>query len=105
MLVDKIKKLSLTIAYVAIWLAVIGLFYKALLYDHLPMTPGDPYGLADMIDVFFGLSILMISSLSFLLAFATALFQKDHNYTLTIKATALSLAALVLYYFLYPFML
>ncbi len=50
-------------------LSVTGLVYRATLYWKIPVAPGDPYGLADIIELLFYFGILASSGVTMVFAF------------------------------------
>ncbi len=94
-----LEKISNITAGLLIVLALTGLVFRATLYWRLPVAPGEPVGIADVLELFGYLLILALSALSIILALVVALRRR---YATAIRVSMIAVLTPLAFYLLHP---
>lgn len=98
-----VHRLAQVTAGICILLAVVGLLYRATLYWKMPLLPGDPYGISDVIEVFWFMALLVLAGLTLMFSAAIAFVPQLRNARLAFVLFLAAILAPVGYYFIHPF--
>ncbi|MEJ2360696.1 MAG: hypothetical protein P8Z75_04605 [Gammaproteobacteria bacterium] len=92
------NRLVMWTAIVAVGLAIFGWVFRATFYWMIPVSPGEPAGLADMLDlaIFFG--VLLLASLAMVGGVLLLMVPAWRNLRLAISVLVTSLVTPPLYY-------
>ena len=82
-------------------LVLFGLIFRATLYWTLPISPGEPFGLADILELFIYFTILGMAGLLILFALLMLTVPAWRNIRLAIIALIVSLIMPPLYFMLH----
>jgi hypothetical protein len=79
------------------------LAFRMLIYARLPIGPGDPYGIADMLEWFFGMTLVLLAGLCFALGAFLVLRRSLGSLRFGLLLLVVGGAAPVLYGWLHPY--
>ncbi|MDO6528172.1 hypothetical protein Q4519_21110 [Motilimonas sp. 1_MG-2023] len=79
---DKLLAFSVALIH---FFAFSGLIYRAQIYEHIPVSSGDPYGLGDIIDLLFVFIVVVIWCCAFISAVAVTLLNFKTNWLASLK--------------------
>ncbi len=81
---------------------ILGLFFRAFYYWKLPVTPGDPYGIADINELEIYIFLVAASIFSGVLGISLILIKRFKQKALGIALLIISLIAVPIYNFIHP---
>jgi hypothetical protein len=93
------KLLAFSIALVHLF-AFSGLIYRSQIYTYIPVSPGDAYGLGDIIDLLFALIVVGIWCSAFISAIALSSLNFKSNWLASLKALSYATVGLVGYFYI-----
>jgi len=85
----------------AVLLPIFALLYRSTLYWKIPVAPGDPYGLGDIIDAGFGLLVVAGSGLALIGAVVTLVVPRYRSARNAVILAAVGVVATVGYFWLH----
>ena len=100
---QKIHRLAQIIASAGIVLAVLGLLYRATVYWKIPMLPSDPYGLGDIIDLFWFIALLVLAGITLMFSAVIAFVPQLRNSRLAFVLFLAAVLSPTAYYLIHPF--
>lgn len=77
-----------------------GIVYKSQIYGQIPVTEGEPYGLGDIIDLFFAFSVASLWLLSIISALLLSIMYLKENWLFSIKTSVYSTVGLMGYFYM-----
>ena len=100
---QKVHRLAQIIASVGIILAVLGLLYRATVYWKIPVSPGDPYGLGDVIELFWFVALLVLAGITLMFSAVIAFVPQLRNARLAFMLFLAAVLSPTAYYLIHPF--
>ena len=100
---QKVHRLAQVIASVGIVLAVLGLLYRATVYWKIPVSPGDPYGLGDVIELFWFVALLVLAGITLMFSAVIAFVPQLRNARLAFMLFLAAVLSPTAYYLIHPF--
>lgn len=85
----------------AVSLAILGVVYRATYYWKIPVAPGEPYGVGDVIDFFFAVLVLMAAGTCLALGFVLLVFPRLQGRRQAVRAILVGVGSVVGYYVLH----
>lgn len=99
----KVQRLAKIIASVGIILAVLGLLFRATIYWKIPISPSDPYGLSDVIELFWFVALLVLTGITIMFSAVIAFVQQLKNARLALMLLLAAILSPTAYYLIHPF--
>lgn len=96
-----IQRLAMATAIIAVSLAVFGLIFRATFYWMIPVSPGQPTGLADLIELLIFYGVLAAAFVAMLLAVLLLMVPAWRNLRLAISVLVTSLVTPPMFYVLH----
>lgn len=96
--------IALAVSRLALGLAVLGLAFRSLIWGSWLPEPGDPYGLADVLELLIFYALVALCAVCVVLGMIVALRTKARPASLGGRLLAIGLLTPVVYYFLHPLM-
>lgn len=96
-----IQRLAMGVAIMTVGLAVFGLIFRATFYWMIPVSPGDPASLADIIDLLIFYGVLLSAFVAMVLAVLLLMVPDWRNTRLAISVLVTSLVVPPMYYVLH----
>lgn len=95
----------LAVALVAIQCSLVfgGLLYRATVYESIPVAPGDPYGLGDVLELLLYFVLLGSSALTLLTALLLSVVPSLRNWRAVAALIGAGLLALPVYFLLHTY--
>src|SRR5262245_3322645 len=100
-----IRGLAIFLLCACVLLFVGGLAFRLFIYHRLQVTPGDAYGIADVIEVYLALLLMIVALTGFVFGLVLVLWRRLALVTLGVALLALTPAAALSYLPLYHFIL
>ncbi|WP_217493714.1 hypothetical protein, partial [Vibrio parahaemolyticus] len=76
-----------------------GLLYKSQIYGHIAVSPGEPYGLGDVIDLLFACLVVLMWCCAFVSSIVVTLLNIKSNWLASLKALLYGTVGLVGYFY------
>lgn len=86
-----------------IFLSVLALIYRATFYWQIPVVPGEPYGLGDIIQLLLFASILLLFLLTLMTSLICLLFWPKGKQKIYWLKIAIGIFTLAVYYIVHPY--
>ncbi len=76
-----------------------GLLYKSQIYGHIAVSPGEPYGLGDVIDLLFACLVVLMWCCAIVSLIVVTLLNIKSNWLASLKALLYGTVGLVGYFY------
>lgn len=86
----------------AMAMALGALLFRATLYWVIPVTDGEPYGLADVIDFGLGLVLFLVCTVCAATGVLLSFRQDPEEHRLAFRPVLVGILSFLAYYFLHP---
>jgi len=100
---QKVHRLAKIIASVGIMLAVLGLLFRATVYWKIPVSPSEPYGLSDVIELFWFVALLVLAGITIMFSAVIAFVPQLKNTRLAFILFFAAVLSPTVYYLIHPF--
>jgi len=100
---QKVHRLAQAIAGFGIVLAFLGLLYRATVYWKIPVSPGDPYGFGDVIELFWFVALLLLAGITLMFSAVIAFVPQLRNPRLAFMLFLAAVLSPTAYYIIHPF--
>jgi len=100
---QKVHRLAKIIASVGMMLAVLGLLFRATVYWNIPISPSDPYGLSDVIELFWFVALLVLAGITIMFSAVIAFVPQLKNARLALILFLAAVLSPTAYYLIHPF--
>jgi len=94
---DKLLIISNTLIH---FFAFSGLIYRSQLYSHIPVSTGEPYGLGDIIDLLFAVTVTILWCCLFISAVTLTVLNLKDNWFDSIKTLLYGTVGLTGYFYI-----
>ena len=100
---QKVHRLAKIIASVGMMLAVLGLLFRATVYWNIPVSASDPYGLSDVIELFWFVALLVLAGITIMFSAVIAFVPQLKNARLAFILFLAAILSPTAYYLIHPF--
>jgi len=100
---QKVHRFAKIIVSVGIILAILGLLFRATVYWKIPISPSDPYGLSDVIELFWLVALLVLAGITIMFSAVIAFVPQLKNARLAFILFLAAILSPTAYYLIHPF--
>jgi len=97
------RKLAIALVAIQCTLVCGGLLYRATVYESIPVAPGDPYGLGDVLELLLYFILIGSSALTLLTALVLSVVPSLRNWRAVAALIGAGLLALPVYFLLHSY--
>lgn len=99
----RVQKLAWALVAIQCSLVCGGLLYRATVYESIPVSPGDPYGLGDILELLLYFILIGSSALTLLTALVLSVVPSLRNWRAVAALLGAGLLALPAYFLLHTY--